>query len=715
MKNTILLFLLLITCPALHAQELHLDSLYREACRKQTAKSYLEVCETISKAKTVVRDSVLYLKCLNAAHGKLKANASDNALYHQMVGRWEESLQHFEAFKKSMHHALDLLGKNGDPERKARICNSMGSYYLTRNPDSAAIWLKKGIACISDKECEALASLYNDLAIASFYRGDVKEAALCLKKVVPILEAEHNDIALCSVYSSIASVYANENKRDSAFIYYQMAINKCDATKNHMRKTTILCNMASLYNGMKRFDEALKYASSALHEAQTGESRETLYYAYHIRAAVYRNMGREEEAVADARLALAMAEKDHSPQFYVRCAPTLMMAYHALNRQDSIDYYAKECEKNIKLLPPISQQVLHYYEVIGLICHERGQWAKSQVAYQHLIDALPTITLLPKEELYTMTSKNYAGLKDYRKAYFYLDSARVMKDSLQRQEISKQMSDFAVKYETKEKEVEIMKLQQEQLRQKSSNLRLTILLIILLFMILLVIVSFLNNKRMQRIKATRQKKETDLQLAHARIEGLERERKRIAMDLHDGVCNELLGIQFLLQADSPPDTEALLKLLETSRSNVRSISHELMPPSFQYANLKEILQDYILHLPRPDDMAIHYQATPATEWNVLDNTVSYELYRIAQEVMGNIVKYAKATDMYVKLIADGECRLMLEIADNGLPWEAPAEAEGIGLQTINDRLTSIHGEYRKERIDGMNRIQIVLPQAAKLQ
>lgn len=83
-------------------------------------------------------------------------------------------------------------------------------------------------------------------------------------------------------------------------------------------------------------------------------------------------------------------------------------------------------------------------------------------------------------------------------------------------------------------------------------------------------------------------KETDLRLARQYIDGLESERKRLAKELHDGVCNDLLGIQYYMQTSDAIGKEVQQKLfpmIEQTRTDVRFISHELMPPAFQYANL----------------------------------------------------------------------------------------------------------------------------------
>lgn len=69
------------------------------------------------------------------------------------------------------------------------------------------------------------------------------------------------------------------------------------------------------------------------------------------------------------------------------------------------------------------------------------------------------------------------------------------------------------------------------------------------------------------------------------IDGIEQERGRLAKDLHDGICNDLYGIEMLLQADT--SREELLTDIEKIRTEVRRISHEMMPPALLDVNLDE--------------------------------------------------------------------------------------------------------------------------------
>lgn len=104
------------------------------------------------------------------------------------------------------------------------------------------------------------------------------------------------------------------------------------------------------------------------------------------------------------------------------------------------------------------------------------------------------------------------------------------------------------------------------------------------------------------------RKEEELKLAQSYIDGLERERTRLAKDLHDGVCNDLLGIGMNMQYMQPTDESKreILALLEQVRSDVRCISHELMPPKFQVTTLAETVEAYVKGLAFPASVQLAF-------------------------------------------------------------------------------------------------------------
>ena len=365
----------------------------------------------------------------------------------------------------------------------------------------------------------------------------------------------------------------------------------------------------------------------------------------------------------------------------------------------------KEAEPLLSVLPENSTEVLGYYEKISAIYAEMGRYRES-LDIQHRLLKLKEVNMaVPLDKLYLNIAQNYKGLKDYPQAFEYYERAMATADSLHQADINAELSELAAKYDTKEKELEIARLNAQQLTQQNRIMLLGIVAVSAVALIVLSAVWYLFRRR-------RLKKEEELKLAQRYIEGLERERKRLAKELHDGVCNDLLGIGLQLQClpSTEQSKEQLKDMLEKVRTDVRFISHELMPPQFQRVTLKDVLEDYVSRIleAQSADWDVETSADGRT-WESVPEECSYEVYRILQELLSNVVKHAEAKWIGVRLLLS-EHGLTLRIVYRGKPGPSDnVPREGIGLTTVSERARAINAEFKVETSDGEQRMVLVVP------
>ena len=187
----------------------------------------------------------------------------------------------------------------------------------------------------------------------------------------------------------------------------------------------------------------------------------------------------------------------------------------------------------------------------------------------------------------------------------------------------------------------------------------------------------------------------------ARLEGIEQERGRLAHELHDGVCNDLLGIELSLAASGNTDSE-LAEMVRSTRNEVRSISHELLPPRFNGLSLSQLLADYALKS--------NGFVTFLPGGNIaLDTQASINLYRIVQEWVANLRRHSSATSVVVSLTqTDGTATL--EIIDNGAPFDPSATPHrGLGLENINRRIKALQATCTNTVRDRRNIFSVNFP------
>lgn len=196
-----------------------------------------------------------------------------------------------------------------------------------------------------------------------------------------------------------------------------------------------------------------------------------------------------------------------------------------------------------------------------------------------------------------------------------------------------------------------------------------------------------------RVAQLRRRNEQQQRFARQLLASQEDERKRIAVELHDGLGQNLLVIKnrAMLNALSTTDEQGRTQFNEFSDAvaqtleEVRAISHDLRPPHLDQLGLRTALVAMI------EKVAASSTTRFACEIGELDGIFSPQdeilLYRIVQESLNNILKHSDATQAEIRLTVN-ENQVLLHIHDNGKGFtqngDAPERA-GLGLQSITER------------------------------
>lgn len=198
-----------------------------------------------------------------------------------------------------------------------------------------------------------------------------------------------------------------------------------------------------------------------------------------------------------------------------------------------------------------------------------------------------------------------------------------------------------------------------------------------------------------------EKKNKENELLKAIIEGEEKERKRIAEEFHDGVCQLLVAANMNLtayQADiknATNDEKALLltnikTLISEALTETRNISHNLCSTLLEEKDLITIINEMIEKINQTKKLNIkflHYNSIKKLDWNIKIN-----IYRILQELISNILKYANATTITIQLKKHSNKTLIFSVEDNGVGFDKDKiKNEGIGLKNIESRVKALNG------------------------
>ncbi len=177
----------------------------------------------------------------------------------------------------------------------------------------------------------------------------------------------------------------------------------------------------------------------------------------------------------------------------------------------------------------------------------------------------------------------------------------------------------------------------------------------------------------------------------------EQERTRLGLDLHDNICQEIVGtgivvasIRARLGAISPDVAESfdrVQRYVNELVEHLRQLAHELQPLQLRELGLKESLQSLARGLTSD---ACRVTVTVETMLRRLDETYEIAVYRIAQEALANAVRHAKASAIELRLCIDGR-GLHLEVEDDGRGFTTTIHLKSLGLSSMRERAIALGG------------------------
>jgi signal transduction histidine kinase len=175
------------------------------------------------------------------------------------------------------------------------------------------------------------------------------------------------------------------------------------------------------------------------------------------------------------------------------------------------------------------------------------------------------------------------------------------------------------------------------------------------------------------------------------IDAQETERNRWTQELHDNVCQVLTVAKMYLEdprAEDYPFLDKSHSMVIQALQEIRQLSAALKPPSFDDTSLHEAIMELINNIRRVRDFQFELRIDPSSEETLRDDQ-KLMIYRVFQEQLNNIIKYAQAQTIRLSIeIESGNVRM--DILDDGIGFNTEEIQTGIGLRNIRSRLQA-HG------------------------
>jgi signal transduction histidine kinase len=251
-------------------------------------------------------------------------------------------------------------------------------------------------------------------------------------------------------------------------------------------------------------------------------------------------------------------------------------------------------------------------------------------------------------------------------------------------------------------------------------LPITLAILIILFLVIGVLVIF-NISRRRILKELTEKQSQELafqqDLLKSTIITQERERARIAQELHDEIGSKLnvvnLNFNLLEQSlingqDADISIDQIRTSLTHSIKRVRDLSHGLYPPILEKFGIQSALKSLALEFNKTGQIIIDMEIDH--EWKKIELTKSLHIYRIVQELINNTIKHAKAKHIQFSSSQDKN-GLMLIYKDDGIGVAGNLnKGLGMGMQNIKTRVSLLDANMELNSIKSNGfEIRILIP------
>lgn len=353
---------------------------------------------------------------------------------------------------------------------------------------------------------------------------------------------------------------------------------------------------------------------------------------------------------------------------------------------------------------------------VGEINKSAGDFEKAQKYYSDAEQILPMKPYSkPRRNIYLALSELHDTLQNSKVAYQYAMKYALLNDSILNEDKVQAEYKMALRFETNEKQKDIVNLEQEKKFAAEKNIQQRRALYLLSggLALLLALLYFLVRFYTQKIRTdniiTQQEKELRLQKIQtlendmqmkgmeSMIAGQEMERERIAKDLHDSLGGLLSTIKLQFDSVQAHDENVAQlksyknanKLLDSAVEEVRSISRNLQPGALAELGLEPALKDLINNFDGDNYPEIDLQVYDLPK--DMNNILALSIFRVIQELLYNSIKHAKANEILIQINRKDD-ELVIQFEDDGIGYDPDnLKRKGMGLENIKSRIGFLKG------------------------
>ncbi len=586
--------------------------------------------------------------------------------------------------------------------------------YMYSNSDSAEYFANKALVRSEDRGMMLrLANSYNTLGVVYIVKAEYYEALSYLSKGLDIgnqlLSIDSSKYQykrrVMAIYTNMGNIYYFKGKYDDAVNSYLMALKLAEEIGYLEGAAVCSSNLGSAYKDLYNYPKALEYNYKALAFANETGDRFSLSQSYNNLGSVYFSVPNYDSAYYYFFIASKMNEEDNDEYELINNYVNLGDVMRDIGKYDSaLYYYEKSLNFSEKLQS--ADGLINCNYMIGQLYHKKEQFNKSISYYKKSLSlakkaGMMRFIMLSSEQI----SVVYKQIGNYNLAYDYFVSSAKIRDSIFNADSDARIADMEAKYKSEKKEEQIKLLTKkgelQRATAKVSRVIFISVIIILILFIVLIIISYRSFKFKQLSEKQRIQQEAEHEVLDAIMDTENKERKRFAEDLHDGLGVMLSTLRLYINEidnDTTSDErKSLIKqsngLLDDAIQNARNISNNIMPAALKDNGLIKSVKSFSDKINSSGNILIEVKSLNVE--NRLKNSIEITLYRVITELINNTLKHAMANNITITFTKKNDL-LIITYSDDGKGFDYDemivSDKKGMGLMNIKSRIKSIGGK-----------------------
>ncbi len=287
-------------------------------------------------------------------------------------------------------------------------------------------------------------------------------------------------------------------------------------------------------------------------------------------------------------------------------------------------------------------------------------------------------------------------------------------DSLSKKEKSDMIGRLEIRNRIAEKDKELVQreltIAQVNEKVRNRNSLIAAIIVALLFLGLILFMwrrRNLHKQKLQQRNIENLQQKIKIERLNATIAGEEKERTRIARELHDGVAGLITAAKMNFElaknktsSEPQSDFNQGMKMLEDAGIELRQAARNLMPEVLLQEGLVKALQLFCERITEKSNVQINFQSMG--DKKITDNNLELSIYRIIQELVHNIVKHSRANNALVQLSFQDDGGMTITVEDDGVGMNKTSitHGAGMGMKNIRDRVTETGGKLDIQSEEG---------------